>query len=100
MPACHRLRTESFSTPDGSSLTTVRKKTGYIQLEIEIDKIESLVRRGEICVADIRCLNCESKRCLWQICLESCVNRVECQFSGSSLQSDGLEAGKKNALIR
>ncbi len=44
-----------------------------VQLEIGIDKLESLFSRGELCATDIRCLNGESKKYLWKLCLSSCL---------------------------
>lgn len=50
-----------------------------VQLEIGIDKIESLFNKGELCAAEISCLNCESKKCIWNLCLSLCAKRMACK---------------------
>ena len=51
-----------------------------VQIEIGIEKLESLFNKGDLCAADIRCLNCESKKCIWNLCLTSCARRMECKL--------------------
>ena len=53
---------------------------GAVQLEISIEKLESLFDRGELCAAEVRCLNCESKKLIWDLCLRSCVKRKLCNL--------------------
>ncbi len=54
-----------------------RRKPGedrdLVQLEINIDKLESLFSKGELCATEVRCLNGKSKKTLWQLCLSSCI---------------------------
>lgn len=47
-----------------------------VQIEIGIEKLKSLFNKGELCACDFRCLNCESKKCIWSLCLISCVKRM------------------------
>jgi len=54
------------------------EKQGVIQLEISIEKLESLFNKGELCAAEINCLNYESKKCIWNLCLSSCAKRMLC----------------------
>ena len=49
-----------------------------IQLEISLEKVEALFSKGELCAADIRCLNCRSKKCIWNVCLTSCARKMNC----------------------
>lgn len=48
-----------------------------VQLEISVKKLESLFNSGDLCAADIRCLNCTSKTCIWNLCLTSCAKRMQ-----------------------
>lgn len=56
------------------------EKQDVVQIEIKIDKLESLFSKGEICATEIRCLNCESKKCIWSLCLTSCARRMQCNI--------------------
>ena len=48
-----------------------------LQIEIGADKLELLFNKGELCAAEIRCLNAESKQSLWRLCLSSCSKRMQ-----------------------
>jgi len=52
-----------------------------VQIEIGIDKLESLFNKGQLCATDFRCLNCESKKCIWDLCLASCAKRMQCELT-------------------
>lgn len=56
------------------------KKGGrvVVQLEIEIEKLEFLFSNGDLCAADFRCLNFESKNLVRNLCLKSCANKIRC----------------------
>lgn len=43
-----------------------------VQIEIEVEKLELLFNKGELCAYDFRCLNCKSKKYIWSLCLTSC----------------------------
>lgn len=45
-----------------------------IRLEISIEKINLLLQHKQICAADIRCLDANSKQCLANLCLKNCLN--------------------------
>ena len=51
-----------------------------VQIEIGIEKLESLFNKGEVCATDFRCMNCESKKCIWNLCLTSCARRMQCDL--------------------
>lgn len=60
------------------------KKNGphknLLQIEIGIDKLEFLLSKGDLCAAEIRCLNAYSKKSLWSLCLASCSKRMQCNI--------------------
>ncbi len=56
-----------------------QEKPHVVQLEIEVEKLESLFNNGELCVVDVRPLNRESKNSLWDLCLSSCAKRLQCR---------------------
>lgn len=51
-----------------------------LQVEIGIDKLEFLISKGDLCAAEIRCLNADSKKSLWSLCLASCSKRMQCNI--------------------
>lgn len=51
-----------------------------VQIEIEVDKLESLFNEGILCATDFRSLNDESKQSIWNLCLTTCVKRLNCHF--------------------
>jgi hypothetical protein len=48
------------------------KKMEPIRLEINAEKLRYLLNSGALCAADFRCLDCQSKQCVWKICLTDC----------------------------
>ena len=49
-----------------------------VQLEISLGRLEALFNKGVLCAADVRCLNCASKTCIWNLCLSVCAKRMQC----------------------
>lgn len=47
-----------------------------VRLEMSEKTLKSLLTAGQVCAADFRCLDGESKQCLWQLCLETCAVAV------------------------
>jgi len=43
-----------------------------VRLEMSEKTLKCLLTAGQVCAADFHCLDCESKQCLWRLCLESC----------------------------
>ena len=43
-----------------------------LQIEVSEDMILQLLRSGQICAADLQCLNGESQQFLHRLCLKSC----------------------------
>lgn len=60
-------------------MTLNTEKSG-VRVEIAEKTLIRLLSAGQICVADMRCLDCESKKCLWRLCLKSC---AKCLSSGT-----------------
>jgi hypothetical protein len=56
--------------------------TKRVRLEMSEDMLRRLLTAGQVCAADFRCLDCESKQCLWRLCLESCATNLT-RFGGS-----------------
>ena len=48
------------------------EKHRRVQIEIALDKLESLFSKGLLCAAEFRCLNESSKKSIWKLCLNSC----------------------------
>ena len=61
-----------------------------IQLEVSLEKLESLFSKGEVCASDVHCLNCESKDCIWSMCLACCADRMNCQLKDESISKSCL----------
>ncbi len=62
--------------PNGSRVSILRKESGRVRLEISADRLRRLLQTGAVCVEDFRCLDCESKHCVWRLCLTNCTNRI------------------------
>ncbi|PHY63365.1 hypothetical protein FJD32_012080 [Shewanella sp. LC6] len=50
-----------------------------INLSISEEKLAQLIREGSLCAADFSCLDNQSKRKVWQLCLICCQKRIGCQ---------------------
>lgn len=53
--------------------SVIREEAGHVRLEISADRLHELLKVGALCASDFRCLDCESKQCVWRLCLVSCV---------------------------
>jgi len=73
-PVCRATQDQSRrQRPDA------RQKTRHVRVEISADKLRELVNMGALCAADMHCLDCESKQCVWRICLRSCIKHFMAQ---------------------
>jgi hypothetical protein len=72
-----------------------------VNLSISSSKLAELIQAGHLCAADLNCLDPESKRQVWQLCLWSCNKRVHCTKSCTrQCNSDDCEGTKtRNAKI-
>ena len=43
-----------------------------ISVEIHRDKLLELLRARHLCAADITCLDCDAKDCVWRLALAAC----------------------------
>lgn len=59
-----RVAERAIGPPDDPSPASVR-------LEIPTRILSRLFDEGRLCAADVRCLDCDSKRCLWRMMLMS-----------------------------
>ncbi len=60
-------------------LSNKQTKQNLVQIEIEVEKLELLFSKGDLCAVDLRPLNSESKISLWNLCLSSCVKNIQCR---------------------
>ncbi len=47
-----------------------------LRLEMNENMMKHLLTTGQVCAADFRCLDGQSKQSLWRLCLESCALKV------------------------
>jgi hypothetical protein len=48
-----------------------------VRVEVEAETLNRLLAAGQVCAADFRCLDCESKRCIWRLCLINCASELK-----------------------
>ena len=58
---------------------------GCLRLELSAETLQHLLASGQLCAKDIRCLDCESKDCLWKLLLKSCAMMIN---SGKGCNGD------------
>ena len=63
--------------------TAMNEKLG-VRVEIAEETLARLLTAGQVCAAELRCLDCQSKQCLWRICLESCARSLGKDFKNST----------------
>lgn len=52
--------------------------TNRINLSMPEHKLAQLIRDGHLCAADFSCLDSDSKKKVWQLCLLCCKNHILC----------------------
>ncbi len=68
----------SLFKQNGFDFLTDNKKTANIlRFEISSEKMDELLIQRQICAADIRCLDTNSKQCLKKLCLKNCLYNTE-----------------------
>lgn len=77
----HETKDDAPLVIGSSSTPLIQNPHTMVQLEIEAGKLEALISSGDLCVADLRCLNSESKTCVWRLCLASCTKKKQCQLT-------------------
>ncbi len=68
-----------------------------LRLEVSAQTLLRLLVGGQVCAADFRCLDCESKQCVWRILLMSCEKTLHAAAgcNGSCNQCGGASAGAR-----
>lgn len=56
-----------------------------VQLEISEEKLAALFNAGMICVADLHCLNGQSKKVVHNLCKQACARQLQCQLSDTAI---------------
>lgn len=54
-----------------------------IRLELDIDTVGRLLASGLLCAGDVRCLDCNSKHCVWKLCLQTLSRQLTCADTGT-----------------
>ncbi len=65
-----------------------------IRLEMTPEVLYRLLVSGVLRAADFRCLDCESKTCVWRLCLMSCGEKMN---PGGCRNCGGCPNGNPNA---
>jgi len=69
---------------------------GQIRLEMESGTLYRLLKSGALCASDFRCLDCESKTCVWRLCLMSCGEKMK---PGGCRNCGGCPNGNRNTGV-
>jgi hypothetical protein len=68
----------------------------WVRVHVDAKTLNRLIAAGQVCAADFRCLDCESKQCIWRLCLTNCASKLNtgkatvsdqknlCRFRGQS----------------
>lgn len=51
-------------------------KSKALRLEMSAATMRRLLENGQLSAADFRCLDCESKQCIWRLFLECCAKNA------------------------
>ena len=51
-----------------------------VRVEMHADMLSMLIEKGLLCVADLRCLDADSRNQIKQLCLSVCARRSGCEF--------------------
>ena len=79
------------------TLNNEQQKKTVVQLEITLERLELLFNKGLLCAVDVSPLNSESKACIWDLCLSSCVKKLQCKlvlFDHARVESARVEPGR------
>ncbi|MCL1142551.1 hypothetical protein [Shewanella gaetbuli] len=49
-----------------------------VNISISERKLAQLIQSGNLCAADINCLDKTSKQLIWKLCLWCCKKRIDC----------------------
>jgi hypothetical protein len=65
---------EARSKASGTYNTEARR---LLQVEVDSTTLLQLLKGRRLCASDIRCLDCESKRCLMRLLLRACAQDMD-----------------------
>ena len=68
-----RLSNLLFNTEDQ---VNDRQETDLVRFELSAEKLSTLLLNRQVCAADIRCLDAQSKQCLKMLCLKTCLSNT------------------------
>ncbi len=71
-----------------------------LRFEISAEKMNELLAQRQICAADIRCLDSNSKRCLKNLCLKTCLYNLNSQQRENSNMLIRQYHQQKTKLLR
>jgi hypothetical protein len=63
---------------------TTNSKRKIVRVEISEEVLVRLLTQGQVCAADLRCLDCRSKQFLWRICLDCCLKKKSSTMGNAS----------------
>jgi hypothetical protein len=69
-----------------------RDANNRVRVEVTEATLLRLLTGGHACAADFHCLDCESKKCLWRLCLQSCKKP-------SGIKNCEVAAGMKDVAV-
>lgn len=76
---------------------------GHLRLEVSVETLLRLPASRQLCAADFRCLDCESKQCVWRLLLMSCEETLNtkrgCNGHCSECGDSKIEAQKKQNAV-
>lgn len=55
---------------------TPEKGNDWVRVQIPRTKVLELLKAGLICTSDMKCLDCDSKNCLWKLVLKASAYRM------------------------
>ena len=61
---------------DNSTSSIAEATARPVRVAIDRKRLQALLETGVICAADFHCLDCESKHCVWKLCLQACKRRL------------------------
>jgi len=55
----------------------------FVRVELTASTLGCLMAAGHLCAADFRCLDCESKNCVWRMCLMNCIKQGKTRWENA-----------------
>lgn len=64
---------------------------GKVRLEMDVSTLSKLMESGALSANAFRCLDCDSKECVWRLCLSSCAKCVNYAREKGVAENDDIE---------